>query len=65
MRVADLLVGISIRRASTFERYPSRPVTVVYPQRIQLLANRDDPANGDVAFLSPASAGSQFLPSNA
>jgi hypothetical protein len=60
MRAADLLVGISIRRASTFERYRVVDLYRLYRSAFSFSANRDDLAAGDVRFSLHLSAGASF-----
>lgn len=50
MRVADLLVGISIRRASTFKRYRVVDLYCLYRRALGSSANRYHLAKGDVRF---------------
>jgi hypothetical protein len=57
MRVADLLVGISIRRASTFERYRVVDVYRLYRRPFSFSANRYHLTKGDVRFGLYLSAG--------
>jgi hypothetical protein len=57
MRVADLLVGISIRRASTFERYRVVDVYRLYRRPFSFSANRYHLTKGDVRFCLYLSAG--------
>jgi len=60
MRVADLLVGISIRRASTFERYRVVDVYRLYRCPFGFTTNCYHLAKGDVRFCLHLSAGASF-----
>jgi hypothetical protein len=60
MRIADLLVGISIRRASTFDRYRVVNVHGLYCRPFSCSANRYHLAERDVRFGLHLSAGASF-----
>jgi hypothetical protein len=60
MRVADLLVGISIRHASTFERYRVVNVYRLYRRPFSFSASRYRLAQRDVRFCLHLSAGASF-----
>ena len=60
MRIADLLVGVSIRRASTFERYRVVDVHGLYRRPFSFSANRHHLAERDVRFGLHLSAGASF-----
>ena len=65
MRVVDLLVGISIRRAPTFERYRVVDVYRLYRRPLCFSANRYYLTKGDVRFGLYLSAGTSLCRSNA
>ncbi len=60
MRVADLLVGIGIRRASTFERYRVVDMYGLYRCPFSLPTNCYQLAKGDVRFCLHLSAGASL-----
>ena len=60
MLVADLLVGTSIRRASTFERGRVVNVYCLYRCPFGFSANCYHLAKGDVRFCLQLSAGASF-----
>jgi hypothetical protein len=61
MRVADVLVGLSIRCASTFERYRVVDVYRLYRRPFSFPQSHYHPAKGDVRFCIHLSAEAGFF----